>query len=59
MGKALHDMLKELLEELEAMRPDFSKLSKENRLLAELVLAKKEAILKVAQDLIEDDGGVL
>lgn len=55
----LYGRLKGLLEELESMRPYFPYLPRSDRLLAELVLERKEALLKVAQDVLEEDGGVL
>ena len=53
--------LKDLLDKLEAEKPNLHLLNKEDRLLAELVLLKKDRLLKavmVQGDEVEDDAGI-
>ena len=59
---SLYKRLKDLLDRLEAERPNLHLLNKEDRLLAELILLKKDRLLKavmVQGDEIEDDAGIL
>ena len=47
-GRSLYERVKEFLDELEELRPFFDMLREEDRLLAELILARKDAILEEA-----------
>ena len=47
----LYEEVKDALERLERLRPFFDYLDNEKRLLAELLLAKKDALLREAKKL--------
>ncbi len=49
----VHDRLKRLLDELEANRDVIPDLPKEKRLLAELLLLKKDELLEAAKEVDE------
>ncbi len=58
----LYKQLRNLLDRLEAERPNLHLLNEEDRLLAELILLKKDRLLKavmVQGDEVGDDAGVL
>ena len=58
---SLYKRLKDLLDRLEAEKPNLHLLSKEDRLIAELILMKKDRLLKavmVQGDEIKDDASI-
>ena len=58
---SLYKRLKNLLDRLEAEKPNLHLLDEEDRLIAELILMKKGKLLKavmVQGDEVEDDAGI-
>jgi len=58
---SLYKRLKDLLDRLEAERPNLHLLDEEDRLIAELILMKKDRLLKavmVQGDEVEYDAGI-